>query len=129
MAHEMGLKGGWSLDITASDERGIPWGFSKPEIRDKARKLLRETKPTLLAGSPMCREWGVLQNLNKEERMTEARAHLAFVIELYNLQLDEGRYWLHERPKTARSWKEKNMVELLTREDIILLKGACAGSE
>jgi hypothetical protein len=73
----------------------------------------------------------VLQNLNKdrrdpvkwEERMTEACAHLAFVVEVYKIQSDEGRYWLHEHPKTSRSWKEKNMVELLMREDSILVEG------
>jgi hypothetical protein len=28
MPHELGLKGGWSLDITTCDEQGIPWDFS-----------------------------------------------------------------------------------------------------
>ena len=113
------------------DERGKPWDFSAPEMRDKARKLVKSTKPMLLIGSPMCREWSVLQNLNRDrrcpakyaQRMREARVHLAFVIELYKMQSDQGRYWLHEHPKSARSWKETNVVELLMRKDSILVEG------
>jgi hypothetical protein len=55
--------------------------------------------------------------------MREARVHLAFVIELYKTQSDQGRYWLHERPKSARSWKETNVVELPMRKDSILVAG------
>jgi hypothetical protein len=131
MAREMGLGGGWSLDITTSDENGKPWDFSKPEMRRKAKKLVEETKPTLLIGSPMCREWSILQNLNKarrdpevwKQKMAEARTHFEFVVDLYKNQSRQGRYWLHEHPKSARSWREKGMVELLARGDSILVEG------
>jgi hypothetical protein len=38
MAREMGLQGGWSLDIATVDEKGNPWELSVPEMRDKARR-------------------------------------------------------------------------------------------
>jgi hypothetical protein len=31
MVHEVGLQGGWSLDIITVDERGEPWDFSAPK--------------------------------------------------------------------------------------------------
>ena len=124
-AQAMGLRGGWSLDITCRDEEGQPWDFSKSWMRTKAMKLLKETKPRLLIGSPMCTDWSVLMNLNwsrmspeeRDRRMREAKMHLEFVVSMYNEQANNGRYWLHEHPKGARSWKEKCMVELLMRPE------------
>ena len=122
-ARAMGLRGGWSLDITGQDDQGQPWDFSQPKMREKAMRLLKETKPRLLIGSPMCTDWSVLMNLNwgrmsseeRERRMSEARTHLQFVVSMYTRQASEGRYWLHEHPKGAKSWNEKCMIELLMR--------------
>ena len=47
------------------------------------------------------------------EYLKEGRAHLRFVVKLYNIQLDEGRHYLHEHPDQAASWAEKEMVQLL----------------
>ena len=35
-----------------------------------------------------------------------ARVHLEFCSKLYQIQIREGRYFLHEHPMTAESWKE-----------------------
>jgi hypothetical protein len=131
MAHDVGMKGGWSLDITTQDERGIPWDFSNAEMRLKARRLVLQSKPTLRVGSPMCREWSVLRNISAARRdpedvarkMVEARATLAFVMELYTMQSDQGRCWMREHPKAATSWKEPNVMELLPRSDSARVEG------
>jgi hypothetical protein len=131
MARELGFAGGWSLDMTTVDDEGQPWDFNKPEMRDKERKLVRDTKPTLLKGGPMYREWSILQNLSKARRdpmewkkkVAEARIHLEFVIELCATQSNQGRCWMHERPKSARSWGEKNMISLPAKEDSMSVEG------
>ena len=38
------------------------------------------------------------------------RRHLQFCLELYQLQIDQGRYVLHEHPAFASSWDEDFMV-------------------
>ena len=37
--------------------------------------------------------------------------HLKFCIELYNIQLSNGLYFLHEHPASARSWQVEEMKE------------------
>ena len=64
-AVKAGFPPGWSLDLTVNDEHGQPWDFSKHECSEKARQLIRESRPMLLVGSPMCTWFRVLQNLNK----------------------------------------------------------------
>ena len=47
---------GFALDLTVNDpEDGTPWEFSRPEKRDKARRMVRGQKPYVLIGSPECR--------------------------------------------------------------------------
>ena len=42
MAARLGMKGGWSLDLTCIDEiDGQPWDFSKAEKRDRAIEKLK----------------------------------------------------------------------------------------
>ena len=69
----------------------------------------------------MCTWFSQLQTLNRsrmepseyQENLDRARKHLAFVCELYRIQLEAGRYFLHEHPAHATSWKEPCVVQLL----------------
>ena len=36
-------------------------------------------------------------------KLIEARIHLDFCAELYQMQIDAGRYYVHEHPTSARS--------------------------
>ena len=116
-----GLKGGWALDITSNDENGIPWDFDVPPMREKARALVRETKPTLLVWCPMCTWFCALQNLNfprmdpavVKAGLQKATRHLEFVCELYREQVRGGRYFLHEHPLTATSWRLPCVQEVM----------------
>ena len=38
---------------------------------------------------------------------TRAMVHIRFCMELYTLQMNSGRYFLHEHPAQASSWEEK----------------------
>ena len=42
------------LDLTTTDEEGKPWDFDIPSQRRKAEQLIRDQKPRLLVGSPLC---------------------------------------------------------------------------
>ena len=74
-----------------------------------------ETKPKLLIGSPMCWAFSIVQSLNhkrmgeqKYQAMLEhGRTHQQFVCELYAIQHQGNRYFLHEHPASAPSWNEE----------------------
>ena len=44
----------------------------------------------------------------------EGHVHLAFCMELYELQVNQGRFFLHEHPRTATSWQAPS-VERVAR--------------
>ncbi len=117
-----GLTAGFALDLTCTDpEDGAPWDFDRADKRSKARRLLREQRPLILIGSPMCTAWCTWQRLNALRRdgdlirreLTRARLHLEFVVSLYREQLESGRYFLHEHPEGATSWQEECIKSLL----------------
>ena len=113
----LGVLPGFALDLSTCDEAGQPWNFDCPAQRAKARRLVEDTKPLLLVGSPMCTAFRLLQALNwgrvspeqKEAIVKRATSHLHFCLELYGLQVREGRCFLHDHPASATSWKDVRM--------------------
>ena len=64
--------------------------------------------------------------MSKEEgnaRVAYARKHLELCIKLYRIQLDAGRYFLHEHPATATSWQEGVVKKLMTEEAVERVMG------
>ena len=120
VAEQIGFKGGSSMDLVTQDEFGRSWDFIKVEMRNHAYRRVMEEKPFLLIGSPMCKHWSTIMNLNyarmswedKERLLADARVHLEFVCKLYKLQHGAGRYFTHEHLQGASSWKEKSMQEI-----------------
>ena len=86
--------------------------MSQHAKRNAVIRLISETKPVLVIGSPMCTMFSSLQNLNNNrdtpefrQRLKEAESHVEFCIKLYVMQIRGGRYYLHEHPRGATSWK------------------------
>ena len=81
---------------------------------------VKNERPLLLIGSPMCTAFSIWQRANnafRDKAIVEAERkravmHLEFCIELYREQLKHGRYFLHEHPAFASSWQEAKMQEL-----------------
>ena len=123
LAAEAGLTVGWSLDLTTTDEKGKAWDFDKAECRAKCRDLLTRTRPLLLIGSPMCTWFSTLQAMNKHHmdpnvwarERARALVHLTFVFELYEMQALAGRYFAHEHPASADSWREDPVESFVQR--------------
>ncbi len=121
---------GYALDITVDDpDDGQPWDFDDKTKREKARRLIREQKPLFLIGSPMCTAWCAWQRLNEVKGDPEkirrakirARVHLDFVMELYAEQVEGGRYFLHEHPKSATSWEEASVNKVMQIDGVKLV--------
>ena len=104
-----------------NDEDGNPWDFDKPEQRAKCLKHVMEQKPQFLIGSPMCTAFSALQGLNQwrmdpakwDALMEKGLRHMRFAIKLYRLQAEQGRWFRHEHPSSATSWKMPEMKSLM----------------
>ena len=74
-------------------------------------------------GSPMCTAFSILQGLNKwwmgsnkwNALWEKGVRHMRFAVNIYRMQADEGRCFLHEHPDSASSWKLPEMVELMNQ--------------
>ena len=83
-------------------------------------RKIKDERPLLLIGSPMCTAFLTLQRVNNafrdkatvEAERRRAVMHLEFCVELYREQLKHGRYFLHENPGFASSWQAEAMQEL-----------------
>ena len=122
----LGIGPGFALDLTTVNDKGEPWDFDTKEKQEEAERLLEETQPTILVGSPMCTAYCAWQRLNKhrrdpavvEEEKAKADAHLKFVCRLYLKQVQAGRYFLHEHPATATSWQEDCVEEVMRQPGV-----------
>jgi hypothetical protein len=102
-------------------------------MRREAREEVIERELVLLIGSPACTgycSWLPLVAARYgwpegelERRMIASDVHLAFVAELYKLQMDSGRYFLHENPEGARSWGRAPMAETLSDPRVSRITG------
>ena len=118
------------MDLTTCDEQGRPYDFDKAEMREEAKRRVAEEKPYLLIGSPMCTMFSKWQDLRKasrdpvefKRRFSKAMVHLRFLCELYKMQIDGGRYFLHEHPDTATSWKVPCIESLTERSDVMVAR-------
>lgn len=98
-----------SFDINTNHEAGKPWNFTNSKQRQKAREHVIKSKPLFIIGSPPCDQWSIMQNLNNlktdpkevKRKMIEARIPLSFCADLYQIQIDASRYYLHEHPTSA----------------------------
>ncbi len=124
---------GFAFDITVNDPLdNKPWDFDIREKRERARRLLREQGPYVLIGSPMCTQFCTWQALNAarssdkqaiQRAKTAAIVHMEFVAELYEMQLDAGRFFLHEHPQWATSWQLPKIQALMQRTGVTRVRG------
>ena len=69
--------------------------------------------------------FSTLQNLSpwtpdKELKWMEARKHIQFVIKVYRMQLEAGRWFLHEHPAKAMSWDLKEIRKLGNEQGVLI---------
>ena len=92
-----------------------------------AMRKVKQQRPQLLIGSPMCTAFSTCQRINNTTRCPvtvaaeEKRAieHLALCMELYQEQMRHGRYSLHEHPAYASSWQEEVVQKIIDTEGVV----------
>ena len=61
---ELGSIPGFALDPTTADVDGRLWDFDDKVMRERAMKKVKEERPQLLIGSPMCTAFSTWQRIN-----------------------------------------------------------------
>ena len=119
---DLNIKGVGALDLRTCKPDGTPWDFSKRVDRQQARDLVAAEDPDWIVGSPPCTAfsiWNFAMNFPKmpkervDQALAEGRVHLKFMASLYRRQIRRGKYFLHEHPSTALSWKEPEISDLM----------------
>ena len=99
------LQPGWSLDLTTKDPAtGEHWDLSQPKIQSRVRKLVRDTQPYCIIGSPPCTPFSPLQEIGRARRdpkvmadeLDRGKAHIRFCLEIYSMQINGKRHFVHE---------------------------------
>ena len=90
-----------TLDLTE-------WDFSKADCRTKCRKVVENSKPLLLIGSPI--DFG-----GGDKEQAHAILHLAFIGELYEIQVRRGWYFPPTHSHSADSWDQSTLVDFMKR--------------
>ena len=130
-AAALGLRDGWSLDLTTSDESGQPWDFSKLQARTRAMALVKADKPFLLVCSPMCGPFSELQELfnypgkptaEVKEKLEAGLMHVKFCLELCVEQYQQGRAFMFEHPAGASTWYTDMIQQVATLPGVEIVK-------
>ena len=85
-----------------------------------------EQEPLLVVGSPMCAAFSTWQYLNAHRAdpeelrraWSQALVHMRFACEIYQMQIDAGRYFLHEHPAYATSWHQECVKTILAQSGV-----------
>ena len=97
-------------------------------MQERAIRKVNRDRPLLIIGSPMCTDWSPMMELNwpkmspgeRDRRMQAARKHFKFCMRIYQYQIDGGRYFLHEHPAQAKSWKEPYVKKIMDMQDVVI---------
>ena len=120
------------MDLSTIDkEDGKPWNLSCPKKAEKAMKMLKESRPQLLIGSPIGAIMSNRQNINPERVTSEQNreiqqdkdAHVHALTEMYKEQAKHGVYYIHEHPESETSWNQEDMLNMLNQTETKRTKG------
>ena len=95
-------------------------------------KILDEEDPYLTTGSPPCDPFSILQGLNQgrmgpekfQARLEEGKEMLEPSCSIYKQRIKKGKYFLHEHPKSANSWKEECIQEINEMPNVEIVEGS-----
>ena len=119
------------MDLRTTKPDGSPWDFSCKQDRDLAYRMVQDEDPDWIVGAPPCTDFSSLNfglNFPKmpaeevQRRLIAAMVHIDFVCRIYKSQIRRGKWFLHEHPRSARSWRTKPIRKMLARDDVYVAK-------
>ena len=102
VCHKLRLMPGVAMDVRNG------WDFSRPADRRRVIQKISQEKPFIIIGSPLLTKLSGM-------RMQEAMEHLKFCLQLYRLQVREGRYYLHQQVQTTDPREMPEVTEMLDK--------------
>ena len=107
------------------------WDLEKPEDVKELEIRVDQEEPYVLMGSPPCDPFSRLQAILRRSRDPDAyekmrekgKHHLKTATDFYWRQLRAGRFFLHEHPAGADSWKEDCIVNLQNEPGVYTVEG------
>ena len=119
--HRFGLSPGMALDIRTG------WNLDDPRKLKQLWEYLRTERPMLIIGSPECKAFSSLQSLNRDspnfKRTLQAGIrHMRIMMQIYQWQAAQGRWFLHENPFHNWSCSLKEVQELVNSPEVLLVK-------
>lgn len=102
------------LDLTKVDpDDGHPWDFRAQEKKNKAEDLVASGSVMLIIGSPLCSpgDNGPVWQGDADEPMDPVN-HLRCCTRLYQIQMEQGLYFVHEAARDSTLWEEPCMMKL-----------------
>ena len=106
------LRSGLALDWR------VGWDLSDEVQLENARKIWRETMPSLLVLSPVR-----LENDKSEEMKRKSLEHLRACMEFAKMQIDAAGFFLFEQPWEAWSWSMPEVLEVLRLPEVQVVEG------
>ena len=128
----LNVQGLGALDLRTTKPNGQPWDFCTKADRQLARDMLNRLQPDWVIGAPPCTPFSIWNHGLNFKKMSPAKVkkmidegivHLRFVCSLYRKQLRAGRYFLHEHPATAVSWREDDIKNIASHPRVQTVVG------
>ena len=113
-ASAFGLKPGFVVDLCEQKpygpQKGQHWDLSLDSDVKELGKMIEYEDPWLITGFP-------------PKGPYKAVRHLHTNIHFYRRQMKRGRYFLHEHPLGAGSFKDPQMIELMNEPGVMVVDG------
>lgn len=108
-----GFRAQYSFDIMTG------YDFLEFQGRARALRLYETHDPFFTMLSPPCTMYSLMQNLNlakmqphvRKKRWVEAHCMLDFAMHIAKRQVQSGRFFCHEHPVGASSWKRRSVTD------------------
>ena len=123
----LSVQGLGALDLRTNKPSGEAWNFLLRADRREAQELVNKLRPDWILGAPPCTAFSIWNHGINYKRMSKDKVeklisdglvHLKFMCRLYKSQIEQGRYFLHEHPASALSWKVREM-EILVAHPLV----------
>ena len=123
----LNVEGLGALDLRTLKPNGEAWNFCKRADRKLAREMIERQDPDWIIGAPPCTAFSIwnhginFKKMDREkvrEMLHEGRLHLSFVCSIYRMQMKKNKWFLHEHPATAMSWREDD-IEAIRRSPFV----------
>ena len=111
-----------ALDLRTTKPDGTPWNFCRREDRKLSRSMIEKQDPDWIVGAPPCTPFSIWNHGINFKKMdpdkvkaliAEGLVHLRFVCSLYRYQMSRGKFFLHEHPASALSWRAIEKLPLV----------------